>query len=78
MLDVVQPARIDPRRSSAKFDRTSVEVELAHADRKEWTIWATVGDRDAMSVGKPYNETGGFQRSKAESARPKKEPKALD
>ncbi len=48
MLDVVRPAQIDSGRSSAKFDKAGVEVELAHADREEWTIWATVGERDAI------------------------------
>ena len=48
MLDVVRPAQIDSRRSSAKFDKAGVEVELAHTDREAWTIWATVGERDAI------------------------------
>ena len=48
MLDGVQPVHVDPRRSSAKFSPSGVEVVLVHPDRKDWTIWATVGDRDAI------------------------------
>ncbi len=48
MLDTVQPTQVDPHRSSVKFDKSGVEVELAHIDRKDWTIWATVGERDAI------------------------------
>jgi hypothetical protein len=48
MLDTVQPAQIDPGRSSARFDKNGVEVELVHLDRKDWAIWATVGDGDAI------------------------------
>ncbi|MGH2383369.1 MAG: hypothetical protein ACRDG7_19430 [Candidatus Limnocylindria bacterium] len=48
MLDVVQPAKVDRRRISVKFDRDGVEVDLAHAHRGEWSIWATVGERDAI------------------------------
>ena len=48
MLDRVQPAHVDPRRSSVKFDKSGVEVELVHLNRKDWMICATVGDRDAI------------------------------
>jgi hypothetical protein len=48
MLADVKPGRVDPSTSAARFDRKGVEVELVHADRHDWTIWATVGDRDGI------------------------------
>jgi hypothetical protein len=48
MLAAVQPARLDPERTSVRFDSKGVELELVHADRPDWGIWATVGDRDAI------------------------------
>ena len=51
MVDAVQPAQVDPRRSSVKFDKTGIEVELVHLDHKDSMIWATVSDRDAIVGG---------------------------
>ena len=48
MLDVVQPARVDVAKSSVRFDDDGVEVTIAHADRDDWSILATVGDDDAI------------------------------
>jgi hypothetical protein len=48
MLEGVQAAQVDPRRSSAKFDNNGVEVVFVHLNRKDWTVWATVGDREAI------------------------------
>jgi hypothetical protein len=48
MLDALDPSQVDPQRSSVTFDKGGVEVELAHVHRKDWTIWMTVGDRDAL------------------------------
>ena len=48
MLASVKPGRVDPSKSSAHFNRKGVEVELVHVDRHDWTIWATVGDRDGI------------------------------
>ena len=48
MLDVVRPSKVDPERTSVKFDGSSVEVELVHCEREGWSISATVGERDAI------------------------------
>jgi hypothetical protein len=48
MLTVAQPTQIDPRRTSVRFDRNGVEIELVHASGGDQTIWATVGDNDAI------------------------------
>jgi hypothetical protein len=48
MLSVVQPM-LDEQESWAKFDRKGVEVNLVHAERTDWAIWATVGKRDAIA-----------------------------
>ena len=53
MLADVKPKRVDLRTSSARFDRKGVEVNLVHADRHDWAIWASVGDSDAI-VGTSY------------------------
>jgi len=47
MLAEVRPSQLDLAATVAKFDH-GVEVELAHASRDDWTVWATIGDRDAM------------------------------
>ncbi|HXV96176.1 MAG TPA: hypothetical protein VD695_06475 [Gaiellaceae bacterium] len=49
MLATIRPARIDADESSAKFDDDGVEVLLAHAERAEWIIWASVGEDDAIA-----------------------------
>jgi hypothetical protein len=48
MLDVVRPTRIDPDKVSVAFGDDGLEISLAHADRQDWLIWATVGERDAI------------------------------
>jgi hypothetical protein len=49
MLAAVRPARLDPRQSRATFEGRGVEVLLAHAERDEWIVWASVGERDAIA-----------------------------
>ena len=53
MLATVQPPRLSPDNTSVQFDKKGVEIDLVHADRHDWRIWATVGDRDAI-VGTEY------------------------
>ena len=48
MLDAVKPTKLDPIRSAAKFDHGGVDVELVHVAHKDWSVWVTVGDRDAI------------------------------
>lgn len=48
MLAVVQPTQLDSRRTSVRFDRHGIEIDLVHATRDDATIWATVGDEDAI------------------------------
>lgn len=47
MLRAVHPT-LDEEESWGKFERKGVEVNLVHAERSEWAIWATVGDEDAI------------------------------
>ncbi len=47
MLAEVRPSQLDLAAAVVKFDR-GVEVGLMHASRDEWSVWATIGDRDAM------------------------------
>jgi hypothetical protein len=49
MLAAVAPTQVDDSKSSVRFDDIGVELELAHAERSDWCIWATVGDRDAIA-----------------------------
>jgi hypothetical protein len=49
MLDFVRPARLDAGRSAARFEPRRVEVELVHAEHDDWTIWARVGEQDAIA-----------------------------
>jgi hypothetical protein len=53
MLAVVRPPRLSPDGTSVKFVGKGIEVALMHADRDEWSIWATVGQLDAI-VGTSY------------------------
>jgi hypothetical protein len=48
MLADMNPRRVDPTQSSAQFDRKGVEINLVHADRDDWAIWASVGDSEAI------------------------------
>ncbi|HXV32808.1 MAG TPA: hypothetical protein VD769_02270 [Gaiellaceae bacterium] len=49
MLAAVGPSRVDPEQSSASFEDGGVEVLLAHAERAEWIVWASVGEQDAIA-----------------------------
>jgi hypothetical protein len=48
MLALVQPSKLDTDKSSARFDEDGVDVDLAHVDRDDWMIWASVGKRGAI------------------------------
>ena len=48
MLDSVRPTQVDPERTSVTFDGRGVEVKFVHLDRHDWSISATVGERDAI------------------------------
>jgi hypothetical protein len=48
MLAVVQPTQVDAAGLSVKFDKHSVELELVHAERDDWRIWATISERTAI------------------------------
>lgn len=48
MLAVVNPTKVDTRKTTVQFDDDGVEVEIVHADRDDWRIWATISDRDAI------------------------------
>ena len=48
MLAVVRPARLDPDKTSIQFERDGLELQLVHADHDAWSIWTTVGERDAI------------------------------
>lgn len=48
MLAVVDPTKVDARKTTVQFDDEGAEIELVHADRDDWRIWATIGDRDAI------------------------------
>lgn len=47
MLAEVRPSQLDLGAAVVTFDR-GLEVELKHASRRDWIIWATIGDRDAI------------------------------
>jgi hypothetical protein len=47
MLAEVRPSQLDLAAAAVKFDR-GVEVGLKHVSRDDWSVWATIGDRDAM------------------------------
>jgi hypothetical protein len=49
MLAVVAPTQVDASTTSVQFNDDGVELELTHAERADWSIWATVGDRDAIA-----------------------------
>lgn len=49
MLAVVAPTRVDDSKTSVRFDRAGVDIEFTHAERSDWCVWATVGDRDAIA-----------------------------
>lgn len=70
MLEVVRPTQIDGDRTAAKFDKHGVEVELVHARHEDWTIWATVGDRDAIVSAGGAHEHFFAPSSEAEEERP--------
>lgn len=48
MLQAVQPTEVDRQTSTVRFQSDAVDVRLRHARRREWEIWATVGDKDAI------------------------------
>jgi hypothetical protein len=48
MLDSVQPGQVDPERTSVGFEGSGVEVEFVHLKRDDWSISATVGEREAV------------------------------
>jgi hypothetical protein len=49
MLALVAPNQVDASKTSVRFEDGGVEIELTHAERDDWSIWATVGDRDAIA-----------------------------
>jgi hypothetical protein len=48
MLDVVRPTRIDPDKVAVAFNEEGLEINLVHAGRGDWVIWATVDEHDAI------------------------------
>jgi hypothetical protein len=48
MLAVARPPCLSPDGTSVEFTRKGVEVALTHADRPDWSIWATVGELEAI------------------------------
>jgi hypothetical protein len=62
MLAVVRPPRLSPDGTSVQFAGKAVEVALKHADRDDWSIWATVGELEAI-VGTSYAHEHFFARA---------------
>jgi hypothetical protein len=49
MLGVVAPMHVNASKTSVQFDKHGVELELVHAEREDWCIWASVGAREAIA-----------------------------
>jgi hypothetical protein len=50
MIEHVRPAALDEARSSASADGRVAEVELVHAERPDWSVWAEARE-DEIVVG---------------------------
>ena len=48
MLDSVRPGQVDLDRTSVRFEGSDVDVEFVHVERDDWSISATVGEREAI------------------------------
>ena len=48
VLAVVEAPQLSTEKASIRFDKKGLDVDLIHASRDDWGIWATVGDRDAI------------------------------
>jgi hypothetical protein len=69
MLAVVAPTRLDAGKSSVRFDDDGLELHLAHTEREDWSIWANVGDRDAI-IGPSWTHEHFSPRDGANEERP--------
>jgi hypothetical protein len=66
----VRPPRLSRDDTSVQFAGKAVEVTLVHADRDDWSIWATVGELEAI-VGTSYAHEHFFARA---NTRPEERP----
>jgi hypothetical protein len=48
MLAVVDPPKLGGEKTSVRFDKKGLDLDLIHVSRDDWGIWATVGERDAI------------------------------
>jgi hypothetical protein len=53
MLAVVDAPKLSGEKTSVRFDKNGLDVDLVHLSRDDLGIWATVGERDAI-VGTSY------------------------